>query len=474
MYPLTAISPFTVNKSSSAELTESINSMFQYYRQAIICYAYLEDYPDGTLLKEGLSQCRWFSRGWTLQELLAPGIVEFYAQGWKFVGTKHDQAAAISRFTNIPESVLTHARRDIIAEQSVSARMSWASQRQTKRKEDMAYCLLGIFDVNMPLIYGEGKKAFRRLQEEIIKRDNDLSIFAWSSVSEHQINSLVEIFASSPAAFEDVIDAGVHKHQLAEFSVTNRGLLLGGDFEIYGWYGERGYTEVPGHYVLLVGESKKDDSSIGIFLRKCGPGLFCRIGGLPLARLPHKSITYSAQELMHSVYLSTDAFLKHSVTRLVSFRLDALHIPVQEHFRMRSVAPLHAWDHLDRTFLIPKAWDQNVSQLVLAAQFSVTIAGYTAEIVVICPAHKDKAVKVFLAKDHLRETRLLFADKTGKDGILWEDLVKQIPKLPLLNSWVYVKPKHIFKISVGLQTIKINTDCGPISVRSLTSSVTPV
>ncbi|KAI4678374.1 hypothetical protein J4E81_010741 [Alternaria sp. BMP 2799] len=456
-------------------MLQSINSMFQYYRQAIVCYAYLEDFPEGALLKGGLSQCRWFTRGWTLQELLAPGIVEFYAQGWKFVGTKHEQAAAISRFTNIPEAVLTHARRDIIAEQSVSARMSWASQRRTKRKEDMAYSLLGIFDVNMPLIYGEGNKAFRRLQEEIIKRDNDLSIFAWNSMSEYQNNDLVEIFASSPAAFEDVFNASAHKHQLAEFSVTNRGLLLGGDFEIYGWYSERGYTDIPKHYVLLVGESKKDDSSIGIFLRKCGPGLFCRIGGLPLARLPNKIITYSAQELMTSVYLSTDAFLKHSITRLVSFRHDGLHIPVQEHLRMRSVAPLHAWDHLDRTFLVPKAWDQNVSQLVLAAQFSVTIAGYTAEIVVICPAHKDQTPIVFLAKDYLRETRFLFADKVGKEGILWEDLVKELPKLPFLNKGhVYVKPKHAFKISVGLQRIKIDTDCGPISVRSLTSSVTAV
>jgi hypothetical protein len=155
--------------------------MFQWYKKAVVCYVLLEDLTSGTALDvalgDGSSRCRWFTRGWTLQELLAPKLVKIFNNAWIHVGTKSDHVEAISELTGITTDVLLNEKD--ISKVSVAERMSWASNRQTKRKEDLAYCLLGIFDVNMPLIYGEGEKAFRRLQEEIIKHSNDLTIFMW-------------------------------------------------------------------------------------------------------------------------------------------------------------------------------------------------------------------------------------------------------------------------------------------------------
>ena len=171
-----------VDKSSSAELTESINSMYEWYEAARMCFVLLEDLLPGQPLEASLTSCRWFSRGWTLQELIAPRLVEFFDQSLQFVGTKSDHAKLISATTKIPPCILLEG----IEEESicVAAKMSWTAGRQTKRKEDAAYCLLGLFNVHMPLIYGEGDQAFQRLQEEIVKRHNDITVFAWDPLGE--------------------------------------------------------------------------------------------------------------------------------------------------------------------------------------------------------------------------------------------------------------------------------------------------
>lgn len=185
-----------IDKTSSAELTESINSMFQWYKDATVCYAYLSDFCGSpasavharhntgstTPFYEAARHCHWFTRGWTLQELIAPRALRFYDGAWRFRGTRDEHARDLEALTGIDYSVLLgprHPEYVAPAEYSVADRMSWASSRRTKRTEDVAYCLLGLFGVHMPLIYGEEMGAFRRLQEAIIQNSNDLSILAW-------------------------------------------------------------------------------------------------------------------------------------------------------------------------------------------------------------------------------------------------------------------------------------------------------
>ncbi|KAI1418437.1 heterokaryon incompatibility protein-domain-containing protein [Hypoxylon sp. FL1857] len=166
-----------IDKRSSAELSESINSMFKWYRNAGICYAYLSDVDDEHDTRYSQFQSsKWFARGWTLQELLAPREIQFFSKAWRPLGSKTQLVNTLSGITKIPHKYLLGGN---LSEASVAQRMSWASSRVTTREEDVAYSLLGIFDVNMPLLYGEGKKAFIRLQEEIIKQTKDHSILAW-------------------------------------------------------------------------------------------------------------------------------------------------------------------------------------------------------------------------------------------------------------------------------------------------------
>lgn len=174
-----------IDKTSSAELTEAINSMFRWYQEAAVCIAYLPDVVlqagenDEHTRAEMICSSRWLTRGWTLQEMIAPSRVEFYDSAWKQLGkmSRH-LAKRLENATGIPSSVLL--KNSPPADWSVAQRMSWASQRQTTRVEDQAYCLLGLFDVSLPLIYGEGERAFTRLQEEIIRSSTDHSIFAWN------------------------------------------------------------------------------------------------------------------------------------------------------------------------------------------------------------------------------------------------------------------------------------------------------
>ncbi|KAE9364997.1 HET-domain-containing protein [Stipitochalara longipes BDJ] len=169
-----------IDKTSSAELSEAINSMYRWYQKSQVCYAYLVDVPDATADHSRpdslFQQSKWFTRGWTLQELLAPTFVEFYAQNWDEIGTKSSMRTLVQKITNI--STLVDIDKACVAE-----KLSWASTRVTTRIEDLAYCLMGLFDVNMPLLYGEGHNAFLRLQLEIWSRTNDDSIFAWGMPS---------------------------------------------------------------------------------------------------------------------------------------------------------------------------------------------------------------------------------------------------------------------------------------------------
>ncbi|KAF4876063.1 Vegetative incompatibility protein HET-E-1 [Colletotrichum siamense] len=186
-----------IDKTSSAELSEAINSMFRWYRNSNFCLAFLSDVDRRDQRHGGLrfEDSRWFTRGWTLQELLAPSWVFFYDRRWKAMGTRTSKASRIAAITGIPKHAL--ARDRWLDHYSLADRMSWASKRKTSRKEDMAYCLLGLFRVNMPLLYGEGNNAFTRLQQEIIKEHGGQSLFAWG-YNESMLNH-GSVFAPSPA-----------------------------------------------------------------------------------------------------------------------------------------------------------------------------------------------------------------------------------------------------------------------------------
>ncbi|OIW22535.1 HET-domain-containing protein, partial [Coniochaeta ligniaria NRRL 30616] len=215
-----------IDKSSSAELSEAINSMFKWYEKAETCFVYLSDARD-VHDEAWFSTSRWFTRGWTLQELLASGDIEFYTSAWQFIGTKATLINQIVAATGIGESHLLRTRP--LSSASVAQRMSWASKRKTSREEDLAYCLLGVFGVHMPLIYGEGgTAAFFRLQEEIMRNSNDQSIFAWAwgyGSSEWEITSHL---AQSPRDFAHAGDIVRCQVDLPEIDLiaTYKGMTL--------------------------------------------------------------------------------------------------------------------------------------------------------------------------------------------------------------------------------------------------------
>lgn len=169
-----------IDKTSSAELSEAINSMYEWYRLSDMCYVYLADVSDDDVPQKYRSEfrkSRWHGRGWTLQELIAPERIVFLTETWCLLGTKMGLASTLEEITGVDFSILVG--RSTLSSVSVARRMSWAAKRETTRVEDRAYSLFGIFGLHMSPIYGEGENAFLRLQEEIIRTIPDQSIFAW-------------------------------------------------------------------------------------------------------------------------------------------------------------------------------------------------------------------------------------------------------------------------------------------------------
>ncbi|KAJ0305620.1 hypothetical protein COL516b_005317 [Colletotrichum fioriniae] len=210
-----------IDKSSSAELTEAINSMFKWYRRADICYAWLSDLdPSADIVSDfdgsgDLGKCRWFTRGWTLQELIAPREVEFYDRDWTLVGRKSELVRQLYAVTAIAIDVL-RGDEGALWRTCVAEKMSWAAGRETTRVEDAAYCLMGIFGINMPLFYGEEERAFRRLQNEIMRESDDVTILAWERALHipppHQSFRDGERILGGVLA-ESADDFAVHRHQ---------------------------------------------------------------------------------------------------------------------------------------------------------------------------------------------------------------------------------------------------------------------
>ncbi|OPB37118.1 hypothetical protein A0O28_0040300 [Trichoderma guizhouense] len=322
-----------IDKTSSSELTEAINSMFRFYLHADVCYAWLMDLPpDNRDVHYQLPKCRWFTRGWTLQELIAPRVLKFYDQTWAFRGTKSTLRQLITQITNISTAVLKDPAR--LSQLPVAQKMAWAASRQTTRIEDMAYSLLGIFDVNMPMIYGEGSRAFLRLQEEIAKEKNDPSLFAWRtspspSLSLSSSSSSSEgtqkqthhgMFASTPADF--VNSGSIHLINdpmfSTEFLITNKGLRIDSDlFPVSDriFFMDMNCVDFPPHGTSSTTSSHNASSSrrhIGVLIKSHGGGVYSRVEADRFATPPGGNPLHSIRVFLpkhvnptRSLYLET-------------------------------------------------------------------------------------------------------------------------------------------------------------------------
>lgn len=215
-----------IDKTSSSELSEAINSMYRWYAEAKECYVYMSDVgvPNLSTHKklEQFASSVWFTRGWTLQELVAPKTVLFWNRKWEYLGSKEALNTCLEDITGIDSDVLSGEVKP--SQYSISQRMSWAARRSTTRAEDRAYCLIGLFNVSMGMRYGEGEKAFRRLQEEIMKSSDDHSIFAWRSQ-----NFVKPALAPAPVCFtglEDMIQRKGSNDTIQGFTLSNAGLSI--------------------------------------------------------------------------------------------------------------------------------------------------------------------------------------------------------------------------------------------------------
>lgn len=234
-----------IDQKSSAELSESINSMFGWYTMSRLCIAFLQDVPandDPKVDGSSFRKSEWFWRGWTLQELIAPSELIFFNKDWKEIGTKKELADVVEDITNVDYGVLRGSVT--LTSICVAKKMSWAANRETTKVEDRAYSLLGLFGINMTTIYGEGEKAFTRLQHEIIRQSTDHSIFAWEHIiCSHDTRSLSRNtdycgwLAPSPDYFANSSNViaiphshfasqwGIENH-VAELQMTNTGIRI--------------------------------------------------------------------------------------------------------------------------------------------------------------------------------------------------------------------------------------------------------
>jgi Protein kinase domain/Heterokaryon incompatibility protein (HET) len=221
-----------IDKGSSAELSEAINSMFEWYRKAKHCYVHLADVlkcdcdpsPESG---DAFGSSRWFTRGWTLQELIASPQCSFYSKDWELIGTKKEKAfrEMLIKVTGIPNEIIADSQN--IRRTSVAQRMSWASCRRTSRPEDMAYSLMGLFGVNIPILYGEGaRKAFKRLQLQIIAVVPDQTIFAWRAKRENDNSGLLADSVADFAESYSIVPSNQWSTGLRPYSMTNVGMSI--------------------------------------------------------------------------------------------------------------------------------------------------------------------------------------------------------------------------------------------------------
>ncbi|KAH8671431.1 heterokaryon incompatibility protein-domain-containing protein [Xylariales sp. PMI_506] len=413
-----------IDKSSSAELTESINSMYQWYRSASVCFVHLADLEPDQDFRSSIGKCRWVRRGWTLQELIAPSKALFYDKEWNFRGDKDGYSEELSEATRIPIEVLL---KQEMAPYSVAQRMSWASQRQTTRVEDTAYCLLGILGVNMPMIYGEGSMAFRRLQEEIIKHSNDLTVFAWNPLEVDLETQHCDLLAPSPAVFSRgaaVVPWQIY-HYNPEYVLTNKGLRIE-DYLYYIYDQVSGGQEPKFSYVLLVGVLERDDGkAVGVRLTKVGPGLFLR-QLRDCVILSSEARAACATTPTSTFYLMATPKPPSHAT-LARFRSGGVLIPYAD--SIRHAVPDMLWDRTECFF------SRDYTDLIRAVKLEVPVEAKSVTVGVLCDRSTGQwQCRLLDVKKHENIIHFIFQERSKAGAVKWRDLRLECPEVDDLDT----------------------------------------
>ncbi|KAL1872658.1 hypothetical protein Daus18300_004204 [Diaporthe australafricana] len=333
-----------IDKSSSAELSEAINSMFRWYKRATA----------------EIEHCRWFTRSWTLQELLAPLHVEFFNRDWEHCFTKAIASEALAQITGIDIDVLNH-ETDLTAV-CVAQKMSWAATRQSTRIEDLAYSLLGIFGINMPLLYGEEERAFLRLQTEVISSCPDPTILAWmlrrcpEEISEDPGDSYSGVMASFPANFWGCAEVTIMSDQsLFDFSMSNRGIKLRAQFGL-----------IPLRKLntscLVLPVCQIRDKAYGIRLRNIGGDCFVRQNAYRLVRIDPREL---AHRLVYEPFLLTQLSPRSTAAVqaqnfILKSRQCVLEVVLPPDMEVYRRWPWQKWDEQDAVFFGQKRPSEDV------------------------------------------------------------------------------------------------------------------
>lgn len=471
-----------IDKSSSAELSEAINSMFDWYAGSSQCYAFLEDVVAGQFVLD-LPNSRWFTRGWTLQELIAPAEVTFYDGTWTTFGDRRILAQKISHITGIDLEVLRdgllvrrYSSRASYEAKSldtlcVAKKMSWASSRSTTRREDIAYCLLGIFGINMPLLYGEGDRAFARLQEEIMRTsDGDDSILARGLYDEATLFSPQELLpcndkipldpqellATSPEAFEDCGNLELPRSSNVTFSLTNTGINL----------------QIPTiHMNVPESRSKHGYCLIGLLGCSTGAAMGSRVLGIILhplhrddrqfaTRSVYRGVAWSGGKFRKTIFVSTRDAIKRKDSNVTIVRTDRHFGGFNESYvinfpgdffnilgwRLTSVKGWTRNSYRDGPDYVPrepKDWDPKTmtyTRIVEDSPLDMLSMGFS-----FCneqsPATYTLDVKVECKKVHPQAiTDTLFECKDGSHGRLTVDWVDE----GTIHHW------RVFSINIGI------------------------
>ncbi|KAG8169133.1 hypothetical protein KVR01_001882 [Diaporthe batatas] len=348
-----------IDKSSSSELSEAINSMFAWYEEATFCVAFLDDYDHPSdappsqvdLDRDAFKRRRWFTRGWTLQELLAPAHLYFVDKNWVYLGAKSGLSDLIEAASGIHTEFLMNG---LWRRANIAKRLSWAAKRETTRPEDLAYCLLGIFDVHMPLLYGEGgQSAFVRLQEEIIKEFDDHSIFAWGRRNQakdgpwnESPNVHIGALASHPSQFLGLDNLQTYPGEEEEpYTVTNKGIrILLPIVEI------DNKTKIA---IIRCHTGEPHGGFMGIYIEDCEdrPGVHCRSSGKMALACVSDNVAQMAETKL--VFLLKKTTLKHeSIETMPSISSISVTAAHNSGYDIVSAAPEELWDTKDGTLTL--------------------------------------------------------------------------------------------------------------------------